>query len=172
MKRFLFLLLSLSLGLNAGLLYVRYMERPHAGPMPGAPDHQRFNRPPPPAGVMIEQQLAVKTRHLGLDSAQQKAIRIIMEKHLPAMAESREKSRKANRRMVKLYADDPFDKVEFQRLMREASQARSKADFLSALILAEEASVLTIEQRSLFAETAPMAQGEGHRPPPPPRGRH
>ncbi len=173
MKRFLFIFLSLSLGLNAGLLFVRYMEKPHVRPMPRAQGRQRFNHePPPPPGVMIEQQMVNKTRHLGLDLAQQAAIGSIMSKYLPTIAELRERAATINQQMVKVYASTPFNEVEFQRLMQEASQARGKADSLSALSLAKEALVLTDEQRRLFAEESPMAHGRGHRPPPPPhRGR-
>jgi len=170
-KRFLFMLLSLSMGLNVGLLYVRYMEKPQSRPGHAAPDHQRMHRPLPPLEVMIRQQLEVKNRHLKLDSTQQKAIGKILETYLPTIVEFKEKSRMANQKVTEVYSSVPFDKIEFQRLMREAGQARSTADSLSAVILIEEASVLTDEQRRLFADVAPMSQGEGHRPPPP-RRRH
>jgi len=76
----------------------------------------------------------------------------------------------ASQGITEIYGRVPFDKVEFQRLMREVSYTRSKADSLSAVMLAEEASVLTDEQRRRFAEVAPMRSGGGHRPPPPPPG--
>lgn len=171
MKRFLFLLLSLSLGLNAGLLYVRYVTEVHPRPLTGAPGPQGFHRSAPPPEVVIKEQLAAKTRHLGLSPAQQDTFEYIMEKHLPAMVELREKAQNSNRMMAEVYANVPFDEVEFLGLMSETSRARSRADSLSALILAEEASVLTDEQRRLFADESPMAQPEGDRPPPPRRQR-
>ena len=172
MKRLLFLLLSLSLGLNAGLLYVRYADQPHQpGPRPGKPPHQQGHRPPPRPEMMVEQQLEAKTRHLELDSAQQKAIRDILEKHLPAIAELRERTGEANRQMTEVYAADSFDEADFQRLMLISSHTRSQSDSLSAVILMEEASVLNDEQRRLFAEVAPMSQNIGQRPPPRQDGR-
>ena len=166
MKRLLFLLLSLSLGLNAGLLYVRYADQGQPRPMPGGPPPQQVHHQPPPPEVMIEEQMAVKTRHLNLSSEQQKAIREILEKHLPAMAELRNQARVSSSRMTEVYAESPFNKEEFQKLMVDAGQARFEADSLAALMLLEEASILNDEQRRLFAQRAPMAGQEGHRPPP------
>jgi len=170
-RRFLFVLLSLSLGLNAGLLYVRYAEKPHDKPFPPGPERGQIHRPPPPPKVMIEDQLAAKTRHMNLSSDQQNAIRLILEKHVPTMVKLRQQARVLNRKMTEVYAGAAFDKTEFQNLMKEAGQARSQADSIAAVILMEEASVLNEEQRRLFAKEAPMASGGEHRPPPPKRNR-
>ena len=171
MKKFLFLLLSLSLGLNAGLLYVRYMDVPMPGPEHAGNGRPGGLRPAPPVEDIIKQQLAAKTRHLNLDANQQEAIESILKKHLPATVAFKEKAGAANRKMAEVYGSVPFDKGAFQQLMRETSLARMRADSLSAVILAEEAPILTDEQRRLFAEEAPMSQGVGRRPPPPPHGR-
>ena len=110
--------------------------------------------------------MAAKTRHLDLSSEQQKAIREILEKHLPAMAELRDQAQVSSGRMTEVYAETPFNKEKFQSLMADAGQARFEADSLAALMLLEEASVLNDEQRRLFAQVAPMAGQGGHRPPP------
>jgi Spy/CpxP family protein refolding chaperone len=181
MKRGIFILLALSLGLNAGLLYVRWAS-PHAGPRP---PHEGRPAPMPPGSHepadMVAAHLAGMTRHLQLDASQQTAVEAILQSRIPLLSTLKERSRQADGRLVEAFAAADFAAEEFSSLVREASLARASMDSLTGEILQLEAAVLTPEQRARFAEVAPGIYSNpqegprpGHRPPggqrPPPAG--
>ncbi len=158
MIRSLFIIMAVSLGLNAGLLYVRYMDRP-TGPFPEGherPGKERGAQPGPE--MIVNHQLKAKTEHLGLDNLQQEKIRVILEENLPRMVEFRQRTEEAQAQMSALYGQAPFDEAAFLSMGRLAAQSRTSADSLSAVILSLEAEVLTDQQRKSFAEVAPMHQ--------------
>lgn len=166
MKRVLFIIMAVSLGLNAGLLYVRYLDRPGMQPPPGIEkQRQRMGQRPSPE-VMIQHQMQAKTRHLKLSEQQQGQIRKILEEHLPTMAAFRNESGLYQDELAALYGAPQFDVQAFREAGRLAAQARSSADSLSALILSLEAEVLTPQQRISFAEVAPMNHSGPGGPPP------
>ena len=166
MKKWMGILLALSVGLNLGLLYghLGFSDPWIAAPLPPGPE----GHPPLPPQQMIEQQMRVIDRHLELDDGQEPAVRAILENRLPPMARWRREAAQANRSLAQVYAADPFDAVAFKRLSAEARLARSRADSVSALILFEKAAVLDPRQRRLFAEQGPLA--ENQRPPHSPAG--
>ncbi len=170
MKKVMYLLLALSIGLNAGLLIVQQSEPPRPGPgRPGPPPDERPG--PPRPEVLVRDHLESMTRHLDLDESQQQAIREVLEEHMPALFEMRRRSKEANRRMSEAFAEPGFDPEQFEVLARQASLTRGRADSLAAVMLIGEAAVLTNEQRVRFAEVAPMVHTTPRQNQPPPPGR-
>lgn len=177
MKRGWFLLLALSLGLNAGLLATRTTGQ--GGPRP----HER-PRPPAPGGPggMVDNHLGPMTEHLGLDEAQQAAVRAVLEAGLPRIAERQRALRDLERSIKDAYAAPRFEADAFAGLVARAAAARAAVDSLTAAMLVEEAAVLSPDQRRRFADVAQGVYGgrragpgrpEGgpHPPGPPPGGR-
>jgi len=170
MKKVLYLLLALSIGLNAGLLIVQQSKPPRPGPGPrGGPPGER-PRPMDPEAI-VENHLNGMTRHLDLDEEQQQAIRMVLETHMPQLSEARRQLDEANRRISDAFRAPGFDPVTFKELSRQATRARSRADSLSSLMLIGEAAVLTNEQREKYAEVAPTVHSGPQRNQPPPRRR-
>lgn len=185
MKKMLYLLLAVSLGVNAGLLVVTLKHRDQPPPPPGQPPPgDRIDGrpgqppgPPPDPRHMAETHLAGMTRHLDLDPEQQREIRAILERDAVRLADLQRASADAGRRISDAFAAPDFDPEAFLRLVTETSAVRATLDSLSAVMLTGEAAVLTPEQRTKFAEVAPdihvnpgQAQpprGPQHRPPPP-----
>ena len=173
MKRGLFILLALSLGLNAGLLYVRWAS-PAAGPRPRnmdrpAPLHPGSSEP----ADLVAAHLTGMTRHLQLDDSQQNAVESILRTRIPLLTTLREESRQADGRLAEAFAAAEFVPEEFSGLVRDASLRRARMDSLAGEILLLEATVLTPEQRVRFAEVAPGIYSgppggprRGRRPPP------
>jgi len=184
LKKTLYLLLAVSLGINAGLLAMTLLNRPHAEPPsrhqpPGGP-----GGPPPgqhpgsaPDPQRMSGELATRlSKHLDLDEQQQRAVREILERHAPRLIELQRLSQDADERLTEAYATPDFDPETFRRLVAETSAARSAVDSLSAVILLDKAAVFTPEQRARFTEAAPVLgsnpvqatppRGRDNRPPP------
>lgn len=175
MKKILYLLLAMSLGVNAGLMATTLK---HRGQPPHPPQQQPPGQPPgggpgghpghaPDPQRMVEEHLAGMTRHLDLDPEQQASIRAILERDAHRLAELRQAVEAARHRMSDAFAAPDFDETTFLRLVAEAGAARAAVDSLSAVMLTSEAAVLTAEQRVLFAEVAPVIHanpGQAHQP--------
>ncbi len=175
-KWIIYLLLALSLGLNAGMIATTLVHRtagPHGSPPPGpggGPGHQPG--PPPDPGRVVEDHLRGMTQHLDLDTDQQQAIRRVLETHAAELTTLQVAAEEAGRMLAEAYALPEFDPDGFLRLTAEASTARSRLDSLSAVMLVGEAAVLTPEQRLKFSTIAPTIHSQPQRPPeggPPPR---
>lgn len=182
-KKIIYTLCAISIGLNLGMIGMTVMNRaarpelPPPGPGPG-PGPERGTPPDPER--LIEDHVRNVTRHLDLDEAQAQAVREIMARHVPALIQLRIEAETANGDLSEAYAASAFDAERFRRLATEASLARAKVDSIAALILVEEAAVLTTEQRKMFAEVAPdihsrpagaRPQGGPRQGGPPPEGR-
>jgi Spy/CpxP family protein refolding chaperone len=157
MKRVWFLLLALSVGLNAGLIATRTI---------GDGGHRPHEKPRPPEqggpGGTVDNHLAAMTEHLGLDEAQQTAVRAVLESGLPQIAERQGELRKLEGLTRGAYGAPRFDADEFSRLVAQAAAARAVVDSLTAAMLVQEATILSPDQRRRFAE---VAQGlNGRRP--------
>lgn len=173
-KKILWVVLGLSLGLNMGLLYGRFAVRsdpmpPPPGGRPG-PGSGRFEAEPPVERIVADQ-LRVTDRHLQLDDAQEQAVRRILEERMPDLAGLRRETRQANQAMARIFAAEDFDAEAFRRQADRARWVRSRADSLSALILSEEAAVFDAHQRRLFAEQGPLGGQQAPLPPHPGPGR-
>lgn len=172
-KKIIYLILAISIGLNAGMIATTLVHRksgppPGPGPRPGeGPGH----RPDPQQ--MVDDHVRGITRHLELDPAQQQAIREVMELHAPELVLFQMEVRETGKRLADAFRAPTFDAERFRQLTAQASTARSRLDSLSAVMLVEEAAVLTPEQRKRFAEVAPSIHNNPQPPPreggPPPR---
>jgi len=163
----LLLLLALSIGLNAGLLIRRGAESGSEGAREAAAPPRGQPGPPPPVDAVIREHLAGMSAHLSLDSGQREGIRRLLEKHMPEMMALRRRTAEANHKISEVFAAPEFDAREFERRVEEASRARSSADSLSALMLMEQAGLLSAEQRVKFAEVAPVIYSNPRQAPPP-----
>lgn len=174
-KRIIYTLFAVSIGLNLGMIGMTVMNRtappgpppPGPGPGPGGP---------PDPELIVEDHVVNITRHLELDEDQSRAIREIMEEHVLTLIQLREQAEIANEGLSETFAAPVFDPEGFRQRTAEASRARSRVDSLAALLLIDEAEVLTPEQRRRFAEVASRihSQPAGPRPqggPPPGGGR-
>ncbi len=184
LKKIVYLLLAVSLGVNAGMMVVTLK---HRG-TPSYPPHQMPPGQPPGGGPggppghqidprrMIEDHVARITQHLGLDQQQQEAIRAILERDAVRLESLRQAVMEAQLRMKEAFAAPDYDEATFLGLVAEAGAARAALDSLSAVMLISEAAVLTPEQRAMFAEVAhninagpqarPQPRGPRHRQPP------
>lgn len=168
-KQLLYTLLAVSIGLNLGVIGMTVADR---ASRQGPPPPGQAPRPGPER--LVEDHVAGMTQHLGLDADQAAAVREILERRAPDLIRLRESAERDTRSLSDAFAAPEFDSEGFLRLAWEAGRARSEVDSISALILVEEAAVLTPEQRRLFAEVAPSIhtrpQGRPGREGPPPRG--
>lgn len=168
-KKLVYLILAISLGLNAGIIAMTIIHRVPAerpGPPPG-PGGGRGPGPgiPPDPGKIVEDHVSEMTRHLDLDEEQQVAVREVLARYSPQLVRLQADVGETGRRLAEAFAAPSFDPGEFQRLTSEASAARSKLDSLSAVMLVAEAAVLTPEQRLKFAEVAASVHIGPQKPP-------
>lgn len=178
-RRLIHILLAVSVGLNVGVVAMTILHRttgtrggPPPGPGGGArPEHGA----PPGAEQLVEGHLQGMTRHLDLDPGQQEAIRAVMERHAPQLMALQREVTLAGQRLSEAYAAPVFDTDRFERLTADTGAARARLDSLSAVMLVQEAAVLTPQQRRAFAAVAPSIHTMPQRPPgdggpqPPPR---
>lgn len=154
-RRSLWLLLALSIGLNLGLLYGRLVDQPMKRP----PKNDGGPRGGMPVEKMIAEQVRMKTDHLQLDREQAAAVRAILEKRLPEVSRLREEAHIAQRDLARVFASEPFAPAAFVQQAAWAREVRSRADSVSALILLEEAGVMNAEQRRVFGQEGPLKEG-------------
>ena len=170
MRRILFVLLALSLGLNVGMVYQRLQHPPPFGPQ----------RPPlkgegPEAPTaFLEHHLLRMTEELQLDEAQQRALNSLLEEQIPPVLAQQERLRVARRSLGDLYISEELEPDAFRTQVRRLSEAQAELDRLVGEVMVEEASLLSHEQRRRYLVVMPWGQGpvEGPRgmgPPPPKR---
>jgi Spy/CpxP family protein refolding chaperone len=176
-RKIIYLLFAVSIGFNVGLIATPLLQQtaePDQGPPTGPGGGMRPNPGPPPGPRnLVDNHLEGMTRHLGLNQDQQDAVRAIMERHAPRLRELQMDATKSGRLLTEAYSAPEFDPARFQKLAADANAARARLDSLSAIMLVEEAAVLTPEQRREFAKVAPSihsnTQGRPGRDGPPPR---
>lgn len=166
-KRIIYLLLAVSFGLNVGMVATTLLNRrAPGGPRPGGgPGGGPGPGPRSDPEQIVEGHLRGMTEHLGLDEQQQQAIRAVLERHAPLLVEFQLQVQVTGKTLADAYGAPDFDPTQFQRLTAEASDARSRLDSLSSVMLVGEAAVLTPEQRRKFAEVAPTVHVGGQNPP-------
>jgi Spy/CpxP family protein refolding chaperone len=167
MKRIIYLILAVSVGLNIGLLATTLVVKKGPGRMGPPGPGQPGGRNGDPAR-MIDEHIKGMTQHLGLDSGQQTAIRNIMEMYGPEMEELRSEVDQVTGTLADIYSAPEFDANLFKEKARQVTMIRAQLDSLSAESLVAESAILTPEQRRLFAE---VATGMGGPPQGPPRGK-
>ena len=183
-KKLLYLLLAVSLGMNAGLVVVTLFHRGLPPRPDGPPD--RFGPPPrgpegpdgpdgpggrpfadqqPDPRHLIDGHIQGMTRQLDLAPEQQQRIREILQRYLPDLMRLHERRAAAERDLSRSYAATDFDAARFRQLAAAASRARAELDSLSAVALVAEAAVLTTPQRVRYAEVAPSLHSQPGPPP-------
>jgi len=165
MRRGWFLLLALSLGLNAGLLFTAISH--HAA----APSGSTSEDPPRPLGLHRLEQMS---RRLGLHADQREQMRAIVEEMMPKILEQRAAVRGARHELHEtLRPPDPHSDFEaamepssMRDLVRRISREQAILDSLVAEVMLREAQVLTPEQRQRYFEAMPWGPHpdfHGHR---------
>ncbi len=172
-KRYIYLLLAVSLGLNVGVVATTLVHRrAPEGPPPGPAGGPAPNARPDPERL-VEDHMRGITRHLDLDTRQQQHIRAVLERHAPQLVTFQAEVEETGRLLSEVFAAPQFEAPRFRQLTAEASGARSRLDSLSTEMLVAEATVLTPEQRRKFADVANSVysrpQGTHRKGGPPPR---
>jgi Spy/CpxP family protein refolding chaperone len=189
MKRIWFVLLALSLGLNAGLLYMvishRHARGPRGfewmGPPPDRPGPPEDNLGPPPAHgrpyglAFARHRLDRMADWLNLDPAQREALRAILDETMPRILERRDAVRAARHRAAEQYLKPTVDPDSVRASVRQLNAAQASLDSLVAETMSREAKLLTPEQRSRYFTAMPWGERVGPDrdgpPPPEPRDR-
>lgn len=190
MKRGWFLLLALSLGLNAGLLYVSLsgsgdpQKEPRSSGGARPPHAPRGEHPGDPQPMdparLIDEHLGRMTDVVGLDRPQQESIRALLEQSVPQITDQRMAVDAARRKLGELFSNEDLDSEAYRAATREIHRAQFRLDSLVSEAILKEASVLDHPQRELYLRTMPWRppdrmpppnQPPGRKPPPPPRGR-
>jgi Spy/CpxP family protein refolding chaperone len=157
MKRTWFLVLALSVGLNAGLVYMTVSS---PGSAPGS------NRPPPPGhfDTLLEDHLKKMTQSLGLAEKQRDAIAAIHRELLPKISEQHRAMEALRQAIATHYEGPDFDAAAFRKLARNLSEAQARLDALVTEAMLGEANLLRPDQRRKYAREMPW----GRRGAPPP----
>jgi Spy/CpxP family protein refolding chaperone len=169
MKRGWFVLLALSLGLNAGLLYVQLSSRDevpdrHArqgmmreGPGPVGP----MGHPDGPPGFIRDRLGRVGDR-LNLSEDQIEGMSEILKAVMPELLEGRETIRGLRAEMREEYLRPQVDARRIQELRRETVKAQSQLDSIMVETMLEEAKLLTPEQREAYFDLMPLGERGKH----------
>lgn len=165
MKRGWFILLALSVGLNAGLLYVTFSTQRISPIHHGYPDH------PPPRESGHIRQITPKSRYdlirgridhlsrvLELDSSQQEHMGIYLKRILPVAFEQREVVTSLQKSLPLRITDPDIDSTQIRTLLRELNMEQARLDSLVAETMLGELALLTPEQRHIYATVMPRAK--------------
>jgi Spy/CpxP family protein refolding chaperone len=161
MKRLWYLVLALSLGLNAGLLWVHFHHRSEherrgsrRGPA-GERGPRSDSRAPEVGKAMVERHLARLEKELDLTPEQRTSIAAIWEQNMPAIRATRERLRGLRSEMRDGLAAAEIDSTALRVLARQAAAAQVELDSLTAGTMLAEAHHLQPEQRRRYAEIMP-----------------
>lgn len=185
MRRLLFPLLMVSVGLNLGLLYhqlsasgERQWSRERR--LASRESHRREPRELDPSRL-VGHRMRQMEHALDLSEAQRATTRAVLERFVPQIVERRRALEDAHRNLQEELVMPDLDVARFRSRVAELNAAQSAIDSLVAEAMLEEAATLTPEQRARYLELTPfgpMMQGpmgrpRGDRPrhgPPPERG--
>lgn len=190
MKRGWFLLLALSIGLNAGLLYSsvlggRGVQDVGAEPPPAfietAPLGSPAGGPPasglpaggppcPPCDVPRAERLLNLSRHLRLNEGQRSQMAQILDASMPRIVAARSTVQEARRAVQAEYATERPDTDRLHAAVRTMSAAQARLDSLVAETMMQEIGLLTPEQKHRYVQRLPWAQCPQGMCPPGPAG--
>lgn len=169
MRRGWFILLALSLGLNAGLLFVHFspwadipdLQRPRprgqeVGGAPGPMSH------PGGAESFIRDRIARVGKRLDLNDDQIKSMADILDGVMPEMIARREHIRDLRAQMRDEYLLPEVDANRIQELRVEADLAQSALDSIMVETMLKEARILTPEQREAYFQLMPFGERGKH----------
>jgi Spy/CpxP family protein refolding chaperone len=169
MRRGWFILLALSLGLNAGLLFVHFtrwadvrdVPPPEPGVEPGAGAPGPMGHPGG-AESFIRDRVARAGERLNLSEEQIKSMSEVLDGAMPEMMERRQHIWDLRLQMRDEYLRPEVDPSRIQELRVKTDLAQSKLDSLMVETMLKEARILTPEQREAYFQLMPFGQ----------RGRH
>jgi Spy/CpxP family protein refolding chaperone len=169
MRRGWFIVLALSLGLNAGLLYVHLSGR--GGDWPG----RAFpgGRPPVPVEArgpiahpegtkgFIRDRLGRVGERLKLSDEQIESMAAILDETMPELVEGQKVIRELRMQMREEYLKLDVDANRIQGLRRETAAVQSRLDSIMVDTMLREAEILTPEQREAYFELMPFGDKGG-----------
>jgi Spy/CpxP family protein refolding chaperone len=179
MKRGWFVVLALSLGLNAGLLFVHFsrLADNQVAPPP-EPAGEEMGGPPGPmshpgnAENFIRDRVARAGKRLNLSDEQIKSMSEILDGVTPEMMERRQHIWDLRLQMRDEYLRPDVDADRIQELREEASLAQSQLDSIMVETMMKEARILTPEQREAYFQLMPFGEQGRHGGARMRRGRH
>ncbi len=148
-------LLFLSLGLNLGLLFMRF----------SPPDRPPL--PPPELDHLLSGHLSRMTTDLELSDGQRDKLKVIYDKLFPDILESETRVRDLRKNIASTYEAPQIDTTELKKLLERLNAAHGRIDSLIAETILQEASILTSEQRKRYLKLMPWkrsGEAAGHRP--------
>jgi Spy/CpxP family protein refolding chaperone len=174
MKRGWFLLLAVSIGLNAGLLYMTFaarrsgadawdLGRTAAGDSLRAPEmHGRLQGRGGPAALdpraMAEHRLSRLESRLNLVPEQSARVRTLLEEKMPRILELRERAAEARRAVQQEYLTPSPDPARLRLLVEQANRAQAVLDSLVAETILAETATLTPQQRQCYMQAMPWSR--------------
>jgi Spy/CpxP family protein refolding chaperone len=166
MRRGWFLALALSLGLNAGLLWVHFTGRGLPAAIPGPPflEHRAERgpeRPPRDPERLVEMHLRRMGGQLDLTAEQRTAIGNVLRERLPRLVELRERLMEARRDAAQAYRARPLDGPRFRERVQVLRGLQADLDSVTAEVMLKEAELLTPAQRERYAEVMPWGFDRG-----------
>lgn len=168
MSRPWFLLLALSIGLNAGLISMQLSsddgESGRRPPFPEgrSPIGRGFDFQPDPERL-VEHHLARIAEQLELTDAQRDSIDATLREMVPQLLKQRNRMRDLRERIERAYRNPDLDPLVFRGFIRELADASATLDSLTAEVMLREASFLTPEQREAYMDTMPWGREGPHR---------
>lgn len=158
MNRAWFLLLAVSVGLNAAMLYVQFSS-PRTGPAERL--ERRMERPARPGerggpertyAHVVERRVERMRNELGLSDAQVEALRAIGAANADSMQDLRESSRSQREAMRELLTAAPIDSAEIRAAGRRLRDIEARIGAMITDNLIREAAVLEPAQRAAYLE--------------------
>ena len=153
-------LLFLSVGLNVGLLFVRFSPQRRAPPPPGRTRHFPD----------LDTHLSRMSEHLSLSDDQRRELRTIYEGVFPDLYERKARIREARRELQAAYRKPQLDTEELGELLQRLVVLQGEFDSRISETILQETSVLSAEQRELYIKEMPWTNSgppPGKRPAPP-----
>lgn len=176
MKRGWFLVLALSIGLNAGLLYSALSAPPRdSSPTPQASPPFLEGADPGPVGApgspgspasevpleAMRVRLDHMTRSLGLDERQRMDMQHVLDETMPRIIAAREEVRQARRAVQTEYGADRLEPGRVHRAVRTMNTAQARLDSLVAETMLREIAVLGPEQLRRYRACLPWERCHG-----------
>lgn len=140
------LVLGLSLGLNAGLLYREFA---------GGHGERRERRTPPSTEEIVKHRLSELKGSVALTPRQETDLREILETTIPRVMAQSDSVRRARSRLAGKYAGAAIDTAAVRAALDEMNTAQATLDSTIAESLLREAALLTPEQRARYVERLP-----------------
>ncbi len=182
MRRGWFVLLALSIGLNAGLLYTALAGRSQPpAPMPLAPGIDSIGmsagdeRDPAPAAAICEPIMRARMQRiaerLSLDEGQRAQMNTILSEMLPQILDGRDAVRRARLAVHTEYGQSQLDAARIRLLARDLNAAQAHVDSLVVETMLRESAMLSPPQRACYFESmswdqrpVPVRMGVWRRP--------